>query len=90
MAPDSETESEAGEETEMEDGTETGNPTTDAAPTPPEPVREFVSRVLSEDEVRETFEDTVVDVPSRFDRPSPTARWRFDGTLTVRVADAGE
>jgi hypothetical protein len=27
----------------------------------------------------------VIDVPSRFDRASPTARWRFDGTLTVRV-----
>lgn len=56
----------------------------------PAPVREFAEGVMAGDEFSYTFEDAVVDVPSRFDRESPTARWRFDGTLTVRVHDPGE
>lgn len=56
----------------------------------PEPVREFVEGVLASDEYSQTFEGVAVDVPSRFDRESPTARWRFDGTLTVRVRNPDE
>jgi len=56
----------------------------------PQPVREFVEGVLASDEYSQTFDSVTVDVPSRFDRESPTARWRFDGTLTVRVRNPGE
>lgn len=56
----------------------------------PQPVREFVEGVLASDEYSQSFDNVAVDVPSRFDRESPTARWRFDGTLTVRVHDQGE
>lgn len=56
----------------------------------PEPVREFAQGVMAGDEFSYLFEDAVVDVPSRFDRESPTARWRFDGRITVRVRDPGE
>jgi len=56
----------------------------------PEPVREFADGVLASEEYSQSFDDVTVDVPSRFDRESPTARWRFDGTLTVRIRNPGE
>ncbi|MFB6117213.1 hypothetical protein [Halosegnis sp.] len=64
--------------------------TEEAAPTPPALVREFTADLMAGDEVSYTLEDAHVDVPSRFDRPSPTATWRFDGTVTVRVERTGE
>lgn len=57
----------------------------DDAPRPPALLREFTADLMAGDEVEYTFEDANVDIPSRFDRESPTATWRFDGTLTVRV-----
>jgi hypothetical protein len=51
----------------------------------PATLREFTAELMAGDEVRYEFDEAVIDVPSRFDRASPTARWRFDGTLTVRV-----
>ena len=61
-------------------------PTDDTdAPEPPALVREFTADLLTDDEIEHTFEEARVDVPSRFDRPSPTATWWFDGTLAVSV-----
>ena len=60
--------------------------TDDDAPTPPAPLREFTADILADDEVTREFADTI-EVPSRFDRESPTATWRFDGTLTVHVEE---
>ena len=45
---------------------------------------------MAGDEVRYEFDEAMIDVPSRFDRASPTATWRFDGTLTVRVNHVDE
>lgn len=63
-----------------------------AEPEQPVPavVRRWADGVLTNDEYTHTFEDAVVDVPSRFDPDAPTARWRFDGTLTVRVHESEE
>jgi len=59
---------------------------------PPATVREFADGVLSAEEgerYEQTFEEESVEVPSRFDRESPTATWRFDGRLTVTVHSVG-
>lgn len=53
----------------------------------PAVVREWAEGVLASDEHIQTVEDAVVEVPSRFDRGGATARWRFDGTLTVHVRE---
>jgi hypothetical protein len=58
--------------------------TNEVAPVPA-PLQEFAAELMAGDEVRYEFDEAVIDVPSRFDRASPTATWRFDGTLTVRV-----
>jgi hypothetical protein len=63
---------------------ETDGDTNGAAPVPA-PLQEFAAELMAGDEVRYEFDEAVIDVPSRFDRASPTATWRFDGTLTVRV-----
>jgi len=57
----------------------------DADPPPvPDVVREFRDGLVAGETTVE-FDATTVPVPSRFDRPAPTAEWRFDGRLTVRV-----
>jgi hypothetical protein len=38
-----------------------------------------------EEAIRLTAEELDVDVPLTFGRDAPTAQWRFDGDLTVRV-----
>lgn len=62
----------------------------DGDPPPvPDVVREFHDG-LADGEVTMEFDATTVAVPSRFDRPAPTAEWRFDGRLTVRVHERGD
>lgn len=55
-------------------------------------VREFADGVLGVEEggtYEQTFGDWVA-VPSRFDRESAVARWRFEGRLAVTVHSAGD
>ncbi len=74
-----------------DDSTDETDTTADDPPVPPV-VREWAAGVLANDEYTQTFADAVVDVPARFDHgdETPTARWRFDGTLTVRVRAAND
>jgi len=60
---------------------------TETDPGVPAVVRQWADGVFANEEYTHTFEDAVVDVPSRFEAGAPTARWRFDGTLTVRVRE---
>ena len=64
--------------------------TDDAPPEPPARLRELPARLTPGDELRYTFEDAWVDVPSRFDRPGRTATWGLDGTVTIRVEGVEE
>ncbi len=70
----------------MDDSEGTNGPETGA--TVPAVVRRWAEGVAANDEYTYTFEDAVVDVPSRFEADAPTARWWFDGTLTVRVRES--
>jgi hypothetical protein len=64
---------------------------TDADPRrPPASLRAVADGLSTGVETTHRFEDEWVDVPARFDGPSRTARWRFDGSVTVRVEEEGE